>query len=123
HMSDVGEARATLLTRCVLSAADPDGRAVEPGALPGSVARAVSEAMAALDPQAELLLDLVCPECGHTWQSQLDIANVLWAEIRAQARRLLLEVDQLARAYGWTEDEILRLSAARRATYLELVAG
>jgi len=122
-MTDVGAARSRLLERCVRVAGAPEGEAAEVSRLPDAAVTAVSEAMAALDPQAELLLDLVCPECGHAWQSQLDIVTVLWAEMSAQARRLLMEVDQLARAYGWTEDEILRLSAARRATYLELVAG
>jgi hypothetical protein len=33
----------------------------------------------------------------------------------------LHEVDLLARAYGWTEPEVLALSEARRAAYLRLV--
>jgi hypothetical protein len=32
-------------------------------------------------------------------------------------------VHVLARAYGWTEGEILGLGATRRATYLAMVAG
>ena len=36
----------------------------------------------------------------------------------ARARRLLREVDVLARAYGWTEPEVLALDDARRAAYL-----
>ena len=44
-------------------------------------------------------------------------------EISAQAQRLLREIDALARAYGWTEREILGLSAQRRQTYLELIAA
>jgi hypothetical protein len=37
------------------------------------------------------------------------------------ARSLLAEVHSLARAYGWTESEILALSPQRRSTYLEMV--
>lgn len=114
---DVAAAREMLLSRCVL--------AVRPAttSLPDDLAGAVAEAMSALDPHAEVLLDLACPHCAHEWQSTLDIAALLWTEVSAYARRLLLDVDQLARAYGWSEPEILALSAARRATYLELVAS
>jgi hypothetical protein len=115
-------ARATLLARCVLEASGPDGAAVGAGELPADVAEAVGEAMAELDPQAEVLLDMQCPQCGHAWQSALDITSVLWSEVSVYARRLLLEVDQLARAYGWREPDILALSPARRAAYLELVS-
>jgi hypothetical protein len=122
-LEDVAAARHLLLERCVLDVRGPSGEEVEVIELPERATTAVAEAMAALDPQAEILLDLTCPQCAHGWQSRLDIALVLWAEVTAQARRVLLEVDQLARAYGWSEDEILHLSPARRATYLELVGG
>jgi hypothetical protein len=35
----------------------------------------------------------------------------------------LHQVHELATAYSWTEETVLALSAARRARYLELVAG
>jgi hypothetical protein len=41
--------------------------------------------------------------------------------VDARARRLLHEVDVLARTYGWTEDEVLALSEQRRASYLRIV--
>jgi hypothetical protein len=119
-MTDIEEARRTLLSRCVLTL---DGRASNDGGLPETLATAVAAAMAELEPCAEVLLDLDCPQCGHEWQSALDIASVLWAEVAACARRLLFDVDQLARAYGWHESEILALSPGRRARYLEMVAG
>ncbi len=37
------------------------------------------------------------------------------------AEQSLVEVDALARAYGWTEAEIMQLSPTRRAAYLQLV--
>ena len=36
---------------------------------------------------------------------------------------LLRDVDTLARAYGWTEEQVLALGDARRGAYLELVEG
>ena len=38
-------------------------------------------------------------------------------------RRILREVDQLARAYGWREPDVLALGPARRRAYLGLVAS
>lgn len=81
---------------------------------------AIAAALSALDPAAEVMLDLSCPACGHHWQALLDINQVLWMEIAARARRLLQEVDVLARVYHWNEGEILSLSENRRAVYLEM---
>jgi hypothetical protein len=68
-----------------------------------------------------VLINLRCPDCGHDWQSVFDIASFFWTEISVQARRLLQDVATLARAYGWREADILEMSSARRAFYLEVV--
>lgn len=90
---------------------------------PNESAEALSEQILAADPQAEITLQLHCPACAHRWGLLFDIADFFWMEISAQAQRLLREIDALARAYGWTESEILRLPAQRRQTYLELIAA
>ena len=110
--ADSATALAALLVRCV-----------DQTDLPNDVLAALSRAMLAADPQAEILLALRCPACGHAWETLFDIADFFWSEISARAQRLLREIDALARAYGWTEQEILNLSAQRRQTYLELVAA
>ena len=81
----------------------------------------VGDKMALADPMAELRLSLLCPACSHQWDETLDIARFLWTEIDARARRLLWEIHTFASAYGWTEAEILSLSTARRARYLEMI--
>jgi hypothetical protein len=110
-------ARRMLLSRCVIHG-DASDTSVD--ALPEPVQAAIAAELAAIDPQAEVLLDLGCPACGRAWQAILDIAAFLWAEIRARARRLLQEIDVLARTYGWTEAEILGLSDTRRGLYLQM---
>jgi hypothetical protein len=40
-----------------------------------------------------------------------------------KARRILQQVDALARVYGWNEAEILSLSQKRRQRYLEFIAS
>ena len=87
--------------------------------LPPEVVRALSEAMAARDPQAEVRLRLVCPACGSDRIALLDVVTFLWTGIRTRAERLMREVSDLARAYGWSETDILSMSPARRRFYLE----
>ena len=64
------------------------------------------------DPQAEIILVFSCPGCARRWEMLFDIAHFFWNEIAAEARRLLREIDALARAYGWTS---ARFSISRRA--------
>jgi hypothetical protein len=118
---DVLAAERVLLERCV-RAEGADGR-VNAAALPAEVRDAVSQAMAEADPLAEVLVDLSCSACGGAFTADLDVGSFVWAELQARARRLMKEVDVLARAYGWTETEVLALSERRRAAYLELARG
>lgn len=116
---DAAAAERVLLRRCVLSATGPEGE-VDATVLPAEVRADVERAMAEADPLAEVLVDVSCPACGHSFAADLDVAGFVWSELRAHARRLLREVDALARAYGWTEAEVLALDERRRAAYLEL---
>lgn len=81
----------------------------------------LGEQLEALDPAATLQFDLTCPDCAHTWPALLDVGDAVWREVRGVAERLLLEIDALARVYGWTEQQVLALSPTRRAAYLQLV--
>jgi hypothetical protein len=109
----VATARQTLLARCVEAG---DRGAVLTAARQAAIDAALSE----LDPASEILLDLICPACDQGWQALFEIEKFLWTELCARARRIIQEVDALARAYHWNETEILRLSEARRALYLEM---
>jgi hypothetical protein len=120
--SEVDRAAQQLLARCILHSAIEPG-AIEAGALPDGALREVEDALEALDPNADLALDVHCAACGHCGTAQLDAGELLWDEIDAHARASLYEVHVLARAYGWTEAEILGLGAARRAAYLAMATG
>jgi hypothetical protein len=119
-LSDVGEARQRLLERCIVQATRA-GDAVGLDRLPAAVVDLVVEQMASHDPLAVIELALACPACQRRWQVVLDIVSFLWLKVDEQARRLLREVDALARAYGWREADILAMSPGRRQAYLEMV--
>jgi hypothetical protein len=108
-----------LLALCV-SPGDTMSPHATAGALTPSMRSAIAAELAALDPAAEIFLELSCPACAHRWPALFDIESLLWTEIRARARRLLQEVDALARVYHWNEAEIFRLSETRRGLYLEM---
>jgi hypothetical protein len=83
--------------------------------------QSIGERMAHADPLAEIRLHFDCPTCSFAFDENLDLAAFLWKEMEARAKRLMLDVHELASAYGWSEAEILSLSAARRNFYLEMV--
>jgi hypothetical protein len=111
-----------LLDRCVL-ACTHDGTSVSVRTLPVAVLDALSQRMETLDPGASVSFTLECPRCGTRWDAPLDVGQMVWQKVQAAAERLLLEIDALARAYGWTESEVLRLNPLRRAAYLQMVAS
>jgi hypothetical protein len=118
----IDRAKEVLLQGCVIEARRGDA-IVAPSELPPEVSEEINRLMAAADPVAEVLLNLQCPLCSHSWQALFDIAAFFWTEISAHARRLLREIDVLACTYGWGESEILGLSATRRQAYLELIGS
>lgn len=109
-----------LLERCVTACVRSDGEACPAGDLPVPVATALSQGMEALEQGAVVRFDLTCPECRAQWRSVMDCADVLWSEVQSRAERLLLDIDALARRYGWSEPEVLALTPTRRAAYLQL---
>jgi len=112
--NDAYTAATQLLRRCAISGYDAS-------VWPDEEVEAIGQALADSDPMAETRLALRCPSCGHESDEVLDIAGFVWAEIESRAKRSLYEVHLLASAYGWTEAEVLSLSAARRASYLRMV--
>jgi len=116
---DVAAMRWRLLNRAIQEVWI-DGSPATVADLSEEVIGEIGQQLAARD-GAELLLDLQCAACGYGWQEPFDILSFLWSELSRYAKRLLQEVHMLAWAYGWSEGEILSMSAARRRVYLEWV--
>lgn len=117
---DAGDAGRILFSRSLLEVREGE-RILDVASLPASFQQKVSRILQEADPLAEVIFDVKCPSCPNVWQSTLDIGDVLWREIVARAKRLLMEVATLARAYGWREADILAMSPKRRESYLQLV--
>jgi hypothetical protein len=84
-----------------------------------ALADAVSAALEAADPHIAVSVALSCPACEAGFRATVDVGAHLWAAVDNRARRVIAEVADLATAYGWTEDEVLRLPPARRRAYAE----
>jgi hypothetical protein len=97
------------------------GPLVQPAEIDEDLLDDIAGRLAGLDPQADLLFAFACPDCGLEWTSVLDIVDYFWTELRGHVSALADDVDDLARAYHWSESDILALPARRRAAYLERV--
>ncbi|MFO7539814.1 MAG: phage baseplate protein [Chloroflexota bacterium] len=122
RLDDPTEAEQQLLARCIVEATR-QGKTAHANRLPAAVRQAVEAQLAAIDPQANVTINLNCPACRHEWSLLFDILSYLWQELDTWAWRTLYEVHQLAAAYGWREADSLALSPWRRRQYLEMAYG
>jgi hypothetical protein len=115
QIEDIDASAHSLLQRCVVDSDRFD--------LDAAIREELSARMQELDPAAVVSFNIACPSCGDAWHATIDVGVAVWAEIKAAAERTLLDVDTLARAYSWSEPQILALSPLRRAAYLQLAGG
>jgi len=113
-------ARASLIERCINEAAR-DGSPIAVSEIPEEVISELAEQIAEAYSQNEILLNIQCSSCNHSWHSAFDIGSFFYAEITAVAKRILEDAHKLASSYGWSEKEILWMSPARRRFYLEKI--
>jgi hypothetical protein len=123
------EAQDLLLNRCLtvsressepegLSACEDPSDAISPATVPALVAK-----FDQLHAAAELGCAVQCAGCSNSELLDLDIAQFLWLEVRSAAKGLLAEIHELAWAYGWSENSILRMSPRRRNAYMEMLSA
>jgi hypothetical protein len=124
------EVRFKVLTLGELDTAMSDGTAsadtlaascIRPPAPNASTLRRVERALQALAPTLDGMVTGVCPLCGTQVQLWFPPIEFVLDELRGDSAGLFDEVHELARAYHWSEQEILRLDRSRRRGYVELV--
>ncbi len=121
HRADDFEERKALLLKQVIDTAACRGEPISEEELPPEVVAVLEEKLDQADPQGNVQLNLVCGVCRGEWHAVFDIAAFLWGEVHAWALRLMREVHCLARAYAWSESDILAMSSWRRQRYLEML--
>lgn len=89
--------------------------------LPIKLMNSLSAKMEELDPAADIRMKITCPNCAFRWEARFDIMSYLWVEIENWTQRILGDVVLLAKNFGWSENEILNLDAARRQRYVDMI--
>jgi hypothetical protein len=121
-ITDLSEARKELLARCLNEMQNTTLNLDTLSALENPEFHQLAvETFDRLQADAEISIELICPECGTSRSVDLDIGRLLWTEVRSAAMRLMRDVHDLASAYGWQEFAILAMSDTRRRTYLEMI--
>jgi hypothetical protein len=92
------------LLRCCVEGPEPEG----------TDADRVQAAIAAVSPEVTREVQTACPACGRPAWVEVDP----YVALRLDLDGLLDDVDALARSYGWTEPDVLRLPRDRRRRYL-----
>jgi hypothetical protein len=118
---DPANAARIVAERCINRIEDRATGAERP--LSDDFIESIGEAMVERDPQAQILLDAACPGCGARATTLFDAAAYIFQEMGRHVDTLLRQVHVLASHYHWSERHILRLTARRRRTYLELIAS
>ncbi len=111
---DEGRARQMLAWHCLIATgADKP----EPMSLDEETLGAMEAALEAITPEAAVMVQTACPECGHREQVYVDPYLVL----EVTATELYDEIHTLASTYCWDEATILALPRVRRHRYLALI--
>lgn len=82
----------------------------------------VEAALEAADPGLHVSIALTCHACQQVQSQVFDAVGFSWANLEQGARRLIRETARLARAFGWSESDILGMTPQRRALYLAELA-
>jgi hypothetical protein len=109
-----------ILTDCIVEVYHQDKKSTV-DAFTEEIWDALNERMADEDPQADIRMNISCPVCLSQWEATFDIMSYLWTEINNWALRVMQEVCLLARSFGWSEQDILNMSARRRHFYLQML--
>jgi hypothetical protein len=105
-----------LVRSCIISSDPP-----LPDTFTDDLFTLISSELGKLDPQADLVLDLACPACKHSFQTVFNAEDFIFQEITSRRSQLEREVHWLAFNYHWSEDSILSLPLVKRKRYVDLI--
>lgn len=116
------ESARRLLESCLTALFDAQGQAVAREDLPEGCEAELAEKLLALDPLAECRIAVECPHCAANFETLLDGYALLKGAF-GNSTALYGDVYRMARAYHWSEADILALPLAKRAQYLAIAAA
>jgi len=93
------------------------------GAAAPAYPEGLEAAFEALDPAADVTVSIDCAGCGIRIEASVDMAAFVARDLDRLAQGLYREIDAIAGAYGWREDEILALPPSRRRRYMAIISS
>lgn len=109
-----GAVADTVLARCRLAG---------PATIPPAIAAEVERQFDALDPAANIVVDIACAGCGAAIVATVDIAQFVARDLDRLVDGLMRDIDVIASAYGWDEPAVLALPPGRRRRYVAMIAS
>jgi len=106
------------LTRQCVIQSNPD---LPSNSLDNEFVEKINKEISKVDPFADIILDLKCPECKSSFQQSFDIFDFFLKEMDLRDHNLEKEIHWLAFYYHWTEDAILALPIWKRKRYIHLI--
>lgn len=92
-----------------------------PGSTP-DMWEGIENEMARRDPFAEVYFATTCDACGAEVRGLLDPLVLVNNEMRSYGN-VMVEIDRLARSYGWSDAQLGAMTAHRRRLYLAALAA
>jgi hypothetical protein len=105
-----------LARSCIISSDPP-----LPDSLNDDFIAMLSSKLEEVDPQSDIVLNLACPSCRESFQTQFNAEDFVFREIDSRLNLLETEVHWIAFAYHWSEESILSLSLKSRKRYVDLI--
>jgi hypothetical protein len=114
--------RVALLRRCILDDAESAAGRTASDISRESLDR-VEAAMELVGPIVDLSLPVTCHACGAPRAVRFDIQHFLLRAFEHEQRFFAREIHYLACTYGWSLDDILRLTRDERRAFVQLVVA
>lgn len=93
------------------------------GAIPHEAAERLAPKFEALDPAANIVVNLTCSGCAKPIAASVDPAGFVARDLDRLVEGLFRDIDMIASAYGWSEQAILALAPERRRRYVAMIAA
>jgi len=85
------------------------------------ILQAVERALDEIDPLINLEYNITCPECQKSGNYAIKLEEWAYKKLKSYQDYLIQTIHLLAKAYHWSEEEILTLPAWRRKMYLGML--
>jgi len=93
------------------------------GPVPADLAKKLGRKFEALDPAANIVVNIACSGCTRPIAASVDLARFVARDLDRVLDSLLRDLDVIASAYGWSEQAILAMPPQRRRRYVAMIVA